>query len=85
MFPGFVTIYKDKENHVHLYFFPGIDENDKPFYRDLDLSKCSCTFTEQTTDDGGKDYVFDNPRIIKFVCKLIDNQGQSHVMELLVK
>ena len=30
MFPGFVTIYKDKENHVHLYFFPGIDENDNP-------------------------------------------------------
>lgn len=85
MFPGFVTIYKDKENRVHLYFFPGIDENDNPCYRDLDLSKCSCTFTEQTTDDGGKDYVFDNPRIIKFVCKLIDNQGQPHVMELFVK
>ena len=85
MIKGYATTYINKDGLVCLYFFPGIDENDKPFYRDLDLSKCSCTFTEQNTDDCGKDYVFDNPRIIKFVCKLIDNQGQPHVMELLVK
>ena len=29
MFPGFVNTYRDKENHVHLYFFPGIDEHGK--------------------------------------------------------
>ena len=27
MFPGFVNAYRDKENHAHLYFFPGIDEH----------------------------------------------------------
>ena len=76
---------KAEEKNVMNLASSWTDENDKPFYRDLDLSKCSCTFTEQNTDDCGKDYVFDNPRIIKFVCKLIDNQGQPHVMELLVK
>lgn len=85
MFPGFVTIYKDKKGFVHLYFFPGIDENDKHFYKDLDLSKCQCNYTEYETSDLGKEFIFENKRIFKIVCKLIDNQGQPYVVELLVK
>ena len=32
MFPGFVNAYRDKNNHVHLYFFPGIDEHGNNIY-----------------------------------------------------
>lgn len=84
MFPGFVTIFKDNKHHIHLYFFPGIDENDKSFYRDLDLSKCGCTYTEQETNDFGKEFIFENKRILKIVCKLIDNKGNTHLKELFV-
>lgn len=84
MFPGFVTIFKDKDKNIHLYFFPGIDEDDKPFYRDLDLSKCGCTYTEHETFGLGKEFIFENKRICKIVCKLIDNKGNTHLKELFV-
>ena len=37
MFPGFVNTYRDKENHVHLYFFPGIDEHGNNIYNNIDF------------------------------------------------
>ena len=38
MIPGFVSAYKDNDKFVHLYFFPGIDEQNMPIYKDIDLS-----------------------------------------------
>lgn len=84
MFPGFVTVFKDKNNNIHLYFFPGIDDDGKTFYRNLDLSKCSCTYTEHETSDIGNEFIFDNKRILKITCKLIDKNGNAHFKELTV-
>jgi len=44
MFPGYVTIYKDKDEFIHLYFYPGLDINENFYYRDLDLSNCQIKY-----------------------------------------
>lgn len=84
MFPGYVTIFKDNEQFIHLYFYPGIDENDNFYYRDLDLSNCNINFTKNVNNDGSTEYVFENQKILKIVCKLIDNNGNLHVKELKI-
>jgi len=84
MFPGYVTIYKDKDEFIHLYFYPGLDINENFYYRDLDLSNCQIKYNESINKDGSKEYVFENKNIIRIVCKLIDNKGQLHIKELII-
>ena len=38
MFPEFASIYKDDEGYTHLYVFPGLDEDGKQLYRNMDLN-----------------------------------------------
>jgi hypothetical protein len=71
MFPGFVYIYKDKSKFVHLFFFKGIDDEYKPIYRDLDLSKIPFSYSEKVLNEYTSDYVFINKSIIKITCKLV--------------
>jgi hypothetical protein len=82
MFPGYVTIFRDKDKFIHLYFYPGIDESNNFYYRDLDLSNCKVKYNETVNEDSSKEYVFENKNIIKIVCKLIDNKGILHLKEL---
>jgi len=82
MFPGYVTMFRDDEGLIHLYFYPGIDESNNLYYRDLDLSNCQVKYTETINEDASKEYVFENKNIIKIVCRLIDNQGKLHTKEL---
>lgn len=84
MFPGYVTIFKDKDEFVHLYFYPGLDNFNNFYYRDLDLTNCQVNYSEIDNEDGSKEYVFDNKNIIRIVCKLIDNKGKLHIKELTV-
>ncbi|MBQ3415339.1 MAG: hypothetical protein IJH39_08365 [Clostridia bacterium] len=84
MFPGYVTIFKDKGEFVHLYFYPGLDNFNNFYYRDLDLTNCQVSYNEIDNEDGSKEYVFDNKNIIRIVCKLIDNKGKLHIKELTV-
>ena len=79
MFPGFVSIYKDENKFVHLYFFPGIDKYGKTIYRSLDLSniKFDYKFTKNQNDNA-IDYKFLERNIVKIKCKLIDSRtGQA--------
>jgi hypothetical protein len=84
MFPGYVTTFKDKDNFIHLYFYPGLTDNNGFFYRDLDLSNCKVEYTESINKDGSKEYIFKNKNIVRIVCKLIDNIGKLHIKELLI-
>ena len=84
MFPGYTVIFKDAQSFIHLYFFPGIDDNNNFYYRDLDLSNCQVKYTENINVDGSKEYVFENKNIVKIVCKLIDNKGKLHIKELTI-
>ena len=37
MFPGFVTLYKDENSYVNLYFYPGISDTNEFIYKPLEL------------------------------------------------
>lgn len=84
MFPGYVTMFKDNNGFIHLYFYPGLDENENFYYKDLDLSNCQLIYNEIANNDGSKEYVFENKNIIRIVCKLIDNKGELHIKELKI-
>ena len=38
MFPGFVNIYRDENEFIHLFFFSGIDDSGNDIYRNIDLA-----------------------------------------------
>lgn len=82
MFPGFVTLFKDSNSKVHLYFFPGLDENNNPIYKDLDMTKSNLSYTEIDNNDKSKEFIFDREDIIKMKCKLIKQDGSIDYEEL---
>jgi len=82
IFPGYVTMFKDNMGFIHLYFFPGIDENGNLYYRDLDLSNCHMVYKEIDYSDCSKEYIFENKKIVKILCKLVDNKSNLHNKEL---
>lgn len=84
MFPGYVTIYKDIDEFIHLYFYPGIDNEGEFYYRDLDLTGCNVEYREIINDDNSKEYIFINKKIIRVICKLIDKFGKLHLKELTI-
>ena len=51
LFPGFVTLYKDSSGYIHLYFYPGIDNYNKYYYNNLDLSDCKIKYKEYKNED----------------------------------
>ena len=75
MIPGFVTIYIDKDNYKHLYFYPGIDDEGNSIYHNIDLSDYKLKIDINECDDGAVDYKFYDKSIIKITCKLIDNDN----------
>ena len=38
MFPGFVSIYKDDNKYINLYFYPGLSDDGTDIYRPLELT-----------------------------------------------
>lgn len=77
MFPGFVNTYRDDDNNIHLYFFPGIDENNNRIYNNIDMSSFRASYTMTTNDDNSQDITFDNKNIIKIHTRLIKNLDSS--------
>ena len=65
MFPGFVNTYRDKENHVHLYFFPGIDEHGNNIYNNIDMSEYMSSYTMINNDDNSIDICFYNNKTLQ--------------------
>ena len=85
MIPGFVTIYIDKNKYKHLYFYPGIDNEDQSIFHNIDWSDCSLKMDTIYNEDGSIDYKFYDKSIIRITCKLIDNNGNKHVEVLSFK
>ena len=84
MFPDFVTVYRDRNNKVHLFFFPGMDEQSNQIYKSLDLSKTGLSFEHLTYSDGAEEFVFHREDISKVTCKLVSNDGNLKTVELSV-
>lgn len=81
MFPGFVYLYKDEDSYLHLFFFKGIDDNLKPIYRDLDLSKIPFKFSINNLDEDTIDYKFENKSIVKITCNLVPNDLVNNTIQ----
>lgn len=75
MFPGYVTLYKDNADRVHLYFYPGIDDEGNTIYKDLDMSKANLSYEKIENTDNSKEFIFDRKDIIEMKCKLIKHNG----------
>ena len=70
MFPGFVSIYKDKDNYVNLYFYPGYTDANFEIYRPIELTN-EYEYVKNINDDNSIIYKFINKKIKKIKCKLI--------------
>ena len=77
MFPGFITLFKDDEAFIHLYFFKGLKDDGKSYYNDLDLSKCKYEFKKIDYDDGAIEYIFANKNIKSMKCNLVTYNGKT--------
>ena len=84
MIPGFATIYTDKEKLKHLYFYPGIDDNGEPIYRNIDLPNCPFKYDKIENEDSSIDYKFYND-IKKIICNLVKLNGDTDVNVLTFK
>lgn len=85
MIPGFVTIYKDKDNYKHLYFYPGINDDDQSIYNDIDTSSYKLKIDKNVNADNSVDYKFYDKNISKITCCLIDNNNNRHIEVLNFK
>lgn len=85
MIPGFVTIYIDKDNYKHLYFYPGIDNDDQSIYHNIDWSDYALKMDSIYNEDGSIDYKFYDKSIIRITCTLIDNKDNKHIEVLEFK
>lgn len=71
MFPGFVNIYRDENEFIHLFFFSGIDDSGNDIYRNIDLSRIEFEYTRDDRYDGSIDYVFNKKGISQITYKLV--------------
>jgi len=79
MIPGFVTIYTDKDNYKHLYFYPGVDDNDEPIYRNIELPNCQLKYDKNINADLSIDYKFYDSNIIRITCNLVKLNDETDV------
>lgn len=85
MFPGFVSLYRDENSRVHVYFFRGIDDKNKPIYRTLDLSHIKEDYKFVELEDGAIDYVFSNIFLTTVTCKLVEIlTGKSRTLKMVI-
>lgn len=76
MFPEFATIFRDNDNKVHLYIFPGIDKNGKQIYKNIDLSSINAKYTYNKKSDNAIEFIFET-NIKKLECNLIHATNNS--------
>lgn len=74
MFPGFVSLYKNIDKKVSLYFFPGLTDEGKPIYMALDLTALNYDYTFTKLDDNAVVYTFNDININKVTAKLVDRK-----------
>ena len=88
MLPGFITLFKDKNGIVHLYFYKGLTDTNVVYYNDLDLSsvkKSGYKYRLINYDEYSKEFIFDNKNIRGMSCKLITYKGNEEKYMLKIK
>jgi len=83
MLPGFVNIYRDEKKFIHVFFFPGLDDDNIPIYKNIDMSSCKYEYEEEFNSDNSIDIKLMNKKIIKIHCKLISNTDNKEHIEIL--
>lgn len=75
MFPGYITLYTDDNDRVHLYYFPGISDDGKTsVYMPLDMSKIRYDYRFTKLSDGAIDYMFLDKSIRKISASLVNRK-----------
>lgn len=74
MFKEFATVYRDNNNKVHLYVFPGIDNNGKQLYRNMDLNNINVKYKFTKNEDKSYDFIFEDTNIKNLTCTMIHNK-----------
>ena len=73
MFPEFATTYKDDKGQLHLYVFPGIDDDGSQLYRNLDLKNINIDYKFTKNTDKSYDFIILSP-LKKLICTMIHNK-----------
>jgi len=87
MLPGYITLFKDKNRFVHLFFYKGLTEENTYYYNDLDLStiqKSGYTYSIIRYSDYATEYIFDNKNIKSMTCNLrsFNNKNFSKILKI---
>ena len=88
MLPGFITLFRDYDSSIHLYFYKGLTNSNTFYYNDLDLSsiqKLGYTYNIINHDKYSKEYIFDNKNIKGMTCKLITFNSKEEIKKLKIK
>lgn len=85
MFEEFVSLYKDIEGFVHIYYFPGIGEDNKPIAMPLDLSSVNHEYKYKKLSDGAIDYTFVEKGIHTLTAKLVNRKtGEATIQTIKI-
>ena len=81
-FPGYITVYKNKDGNICLYMFPGL-LNEKFIYQYIDESKLS-SFKKETHNDGSIIYILGKHKNIKHIDACLISNFQEKISDKLV-
>ena len=77
MFPEFASVYRDKNQKVHLYVFPGIDDDGKQLYKNIDLNNIKLDYKYIKNSDKSYDFVFEK-NLKSLSCSMVNiKTGQT--------
>lgn len=77
MLPSFITSYIDNKGYIHLYFYPGLDDDLDNIYENVKLETGNIKYIEIPHVDGSVEFKLLNKNIIKFHCKLINKKTKE--------
>lgn len=78
MLPGFITLYKDNDEFVHLYFFQGLTDEERPYYNKLDLPNDKYKYKLIRNKDNSVEYIFENKKIKSMTCNLVTYDSKNY-------
>lgn len=83
MLPGFITLFKDNDGFIHLYFFQGLTDNMTPYYNKLDFTNNSkYKYKMIMNPDNSTEYIFENKKIKSMICNLVTYNGSTSNIQL---
>jgi len=77
MLPGFITLFKDDDGFVHLYFFQGLTDENRSYYNKLNLQNTKYKYKLIEHKDHAFEYIFENKRIKSMTCNLVSYNSKN--------